>query len=798
MENSITINLIYNITILLTLALIYSTLQNNVKVCNLRCNILLGFCIGIVGLLIMSIGLQLTSEVIFDARTILISVAGMFFGMIPTIIAGTMMIIYRLIIGGSGMYAGIIVIITTTAIGVLWHNYRFQKILERKNKYIGEFYIFGLIIHVDMFLCMLVLPKDQIFVVFKNILLPVFILFPIATYLLCIILFNQYTRNDLIIRLKESEEKYRQIAENFSDVIWTADINLNTTYVSPAVENLIGEPAEVYMNRSLEEKFPLEDINKIKSILLKEPQKVKDSISDEIRTQVIEAKHYHANGTIIWISMQISFIRDEIGNTIGFHGVTKDISEIKKVEEEKARQAGLIISLVDSIPDLIFYKDINGVYLGCNIPFTEFVGKQKNEIIGKTDHDLFNIEIAGLFRYHDNQMLNQKIPRRNEEWVTYPDGRKILLETLKTPYWDVDGVLIGILGISRDITERKQREEVISYIGYHDHLTGLYNRRFYEEELIRLDVKRNLPLTIMLGDVNGLKLINDSFGHTVGDELLKKVAKVIKNGCRADDIIARYGGDEFIILLPKTDASTADEIIKRINELSLIEKINEIDISISFGHETKNNDIDEIHDILKTAEDNMYRHKLFESASIRSKTIDIIMNSLYEKNNIEMLHSVRVSKICEETAIKMNLNSDSVSKIKFAGYVHDIGKIAIDEHILNNPNKLNEDEWNEIKKHPEIGYRILNSSNEFSEIAEYVLEHQEKWDGSGYPKGLKGQEILVEARIIAIADAYDAMTSYRPYREMLSKNEAIDEIKRNSGLQFDPEIVKIFIEDIGY
>jgi PAS domain-containing protein len=167
------------------------------------------------------------------------------------------MIIYRLIIGGSGMYAGILVIITTTAIGALWHHYRFQKILERKNKYIVEFYIFGLITHIDMLLCMLVLPIDQMVIVFKNILLPVFILFPIATYLLCILLFNQYTRNDLIISLKESEEKYRQIAENFSDVIWTADKNLNTTYVSPSVENLIGEPAEAYMNRSLEEKFPL-------------------------------------------------------------------------------------------------------------------------------------------------------------------------------------------------------------------------------------------------------------------------------------------------------------------------------------------------------------------------------------------------------------------------------------------------------------------------------------------------------------------------------------------------------------
>ena len=198
-----------------------------------------------------------------------------------------------------------------------------------------------------------------------------------------------------------------------------------------------------------------------------------------------------------------------------------------------------------------------------------------------------------------------------------------------------------------DITERKKKEKEISYLSYHDKLTGLYNRRFYEEELKRLDTKRNLPMTIVMGDVNGLKFINDSFGHLMGDELLKKVAEVIRLGCRSDDIIARLGGDEFVILLPKTDGLVAEQIIKRITKLLLDEKVGFIDVSISFGHETKNNKEEKIEEILKNAEDNMYNKKLFESPNIKMKTIYAIINTLYEKNKEEEQHSHKVSELCK-------------------------------------------------------------------------------------------------------------------------------------------------------
>jgi diguanylate cyclase (GGDEF)-like protein len=356
--------------------------------------------------------------------------------------------------------------------------------------------------------------------------------------------------------------------------------------------------------------------------------------------------------------------------------------------------------------------------------------------------------------------------------------------------------IIGGFGIYADISQRKKAEKEILFINYHDQLTGLYNRRFFEEELKRIDIERNLPISLIMADVNGLKLINDAFGHAYGDMLLIKTGELIKNECRQDEIIARLGGDEFVILLPKTSPEEAEKITKRIKESSSGIKLQSMELSISFGWATKSHIIQDINETLKNAEDYMYRHKLFESPSIRGKTVKAIINSLHEKNKREEQHSRRVSYLCEAIGIAMEQNESGLKELKTVGLLHDIGKIAIDEKILNKPDRLTNEEWSDMKRHPEIGYRILSSVNDMAELAEFVLAHHERWDGKGYPKGLKGKEIPLQARIIMVADTFDAMTSARPYRSPLSDETAINEIKKNSGTQFDPEIVRVFIEKV--
>ena len=282
----------------------------------------------------------------------------------------------------------------------------------------------------------------------------------------------------------------------------------------------------------------------------------------------------------------------------------------------------------------------------------------------------------------------------------------------------------------------------------------------------------------------------------MGDDLLKKVAQVISLACRANDIVARLGGDEFVIILPETDSFEAEKIIKRITKLSLSEKVGFVDISISFGYKTKSNDEEKIEDIFKDAEDNMYKKKLFEGPSMRSKTIKAIINTLHEKDEGEEEHSLRVSELCKRMGEVLGMPEYENEALKSVGLLHDIGKIAIDEKILNKIGELTADEWKEIKRHPEIGYRILNTVNDMSEMAKYVLYHHERWDGAGYPKGLIGDEIPMASRIITIADAYDVMISERSYKKALSKEFAIEELQKKSGSQFDPKLVKVFIQKV--
>ncbi len=482
-------------------------------------------------------------------------------------------------------------------------------------------------------------------------------------------------------------------------------------------------------------------------------------------------------------------------------GVGVDITNRKKLESELLREKKLLETTLVSVGDGVISCDNYGRVSFLNRVAEFLTGWKYDDAKGRPIEEVFNI-INEYTREKSENIVKKVIESRkinelaNHTLLISIDGTERPIEDSAAPIIGFDGTIFGVVLVFRDCTAKKEKIEKIEYLSYHDQLTGLYNRRYYEEYLKKIDIEKNLPLSIVMGDINGLKLINDSLGHSVGDELLKKTADVMKQSCKNNHVIARLGGDEFILLLPKTDSLEAEQIINEIKSKASKEKVRTFDISISFGYQTKENIEDDIQGILKNTEDHMYRNKLSESWSMRSRTIEMLMNSLYEKSDREMLHSKRVGEICGLIATKLGLKPDVIKDLSMAGLMHDIGKIGIGESILDKKEKLTHHEWKEIQKHPEIGYRILSSVNEFSEIATYILEHHERWDGKGYPRRLKGEEITLYARIIAIADAYDAMTNQRSYREGLNKEEAIGEIIRCSGTQFDPYIVDVFIEQV--
>lgn len=358
-----------------------------------------------------------------------------------------------------------------------------------------------------------------------------------------------------------------------------------------------------------------------------------------------------------------------------------------------------------------------------------------------------------------------------------------------------NGVMKGVILVFRDVTIQRQKQAMIEHLSFHDQLTDLFNRRFFEEEIHRLDMPRNFPLAIIMADVNGLKLTNDAFGHKVGDMLLMKAADAMQACCRRDDMIARLGGDEFVILLPRTGKEDAEEIAKKIVAQCSYIRVDAVSLSISCGFAVKYGE-EKIYDVLKKAEDMMYRRKLFEGPSIRGQIIDAVVKALYEANRREKEHSERVSLICEKMGHALGCSERVIQELRTAGLLHDIGKVAVDVAIIDKPGRLTENEWIEVKRHPEIGYRILSGVNDMSEIAQSVLSHHERWDGTGYPRGISGEAIPIYARILAIADAYDAMTCERPYRDPLPAQKVKSEMILNRGRQFDARLVDIFLQQV--
>ncbi|MDP4160507.1 MAG: diguanylate cyclase [Bacillota bacterium] len=405
--------------------------------------------------------------------------------------------------------------------------------------------------------------------------------------------------------------------------------------------------------------------------------------------------------------------------------------------------------------------------------------------------ELAHPEDQNLIRESTKKIIDEQCELEIESRIVKPDGSQRWV--LSTGYIIMDeNKSHKFVGTLQDITEIKLKQDEILYMSYHDSLTGLYNRRFFDEELLRLDTENNLPISIIIVDVNGLKLTNDAFGHRRGDVLLQRTAEALKVACRKEDILARWGGDEFIILLPKTRKKEAEMVADRMKSMCGSMCTDLINITASFGWDTKETINDDIHIVMKNAENEMYINKILKSEGLRGSAINMILKTLHEKNPREEQHSERVSAISRAIGVAMGLSETENNKLKALGLLHDIGKIAIEESVLNKPEKLTDSEWIEIKRHPDIGFRILKSSPEMSELAEYVLAHHERFDGSGYPRGLKTEEIPLLSRIVSVADSYDAMTSDRAYRKALDKRTALHELVKNKGRQFDPQIVDVF------
>jgi len=468
----------------------------------------------------------------------------------------------------------------------------------------------------------------------------------------------------------------------------------------------------------------------------------------------------------------------------------------KKLFEERSKYFQTLISIGDGV----MVVDPAGKIEMLNKVAQSLTGWTNEEAKGRHYTEVFVLSHEDRRQEIQDPIVTAMVTDQTQELknnavLTAKDGSVFHLEDSAAPIKDETGETIGIVLVFRDVSEKKEQREEIEYLSFHDALTGLYNRRFLEAELLRLDTERNLPIAIIMGDVNGLKLTNDIFGHAHGDIFLKKIADVMRRTCRADDIIARWGGDEFVILLPKTTIEQAKQIKNRIKTEFARDGVKVIKGNISLGCDVKTSMDQSIMECLESAEEKMYAVKILERDDFKSTTLDSIITTLQSDSPQEEEHAQRVSQWCHDLGVTMELPHVKIRRLKLAGYFHDIGKIVLHKDLLVENSDHSEEELTEIKKHPIMGYRILNAFDDTMSLADAVLHHHERWDGSGYPKGLKGEEIPFLARVVAIVNCYDRLTSAEEEEALGSKQNPLIHLEKMEG-QFDPEIKREFINMI--
>lgn len=470
--------------------------------------------------------------------------------------------------------------------------------------------------------------------------------------------------------------------------------------------------------------------------------------------------------------------------------------ELEQQTMKTAESRNMLQLLLDSTGDAVFGMDIRGNCTFCNRSFLRIMGFESPETLqGQNLHSLI---------HHSDACGSPIIPSRcriclslltgenvhaDEEVFWRADGTPLEVEYHAYPQL-LDGEVVGVMVSFTDNSEQRKNRAKINYLNSHDPLTGLFNRAYFEKELKRTDLRENLPITVIFGDINGLKLTNDVFGHSAGDLLLKTAAELLKKTCREKDTVARLGGDEFAVIMTNTASTEADRIMQRIKNDFREEKVIAIRGSISMGYGTKTDPDQDLAAVVLTAEEAMYREKILFRKDIDSEMEDTIMETLHEKSPREKIHSLSMQTLCGMIGETLGLSGTETGKLKAAGYLHDIGKVVLDQKILNREDGLVEEEEDkkELLLHTAAGYRILNLFDTTLEYSEWILCHHENWDGSGFPNGIRGKDIPFQARILRVAEFWDRLRMQ--FKDSPGWEEhAVRELKKAAGTILDPMVV---------
>lgn len=640
--------------------------------------------------------------------------------------------------------------------------------------------------------------------------------------------------------LLESEQMFKSIVNNAPSIIYTMNLDGYFSFVSSSCAEFLGYHSTEMEGRHYRDYIHPDDLPIFESFLEKLVEVPERSTETRLPYRI-----RNDQGNWHWHRSSGSVIEDRDKNILFYIGVSNDITEqveyadkllksnqeleaaleeiisieeelriqydhLEKQDRELRDSKQILEDIIGFLPDATFVIDKEGLILFWNKAMEELTGINAKDMLGKGEYEYsFILEgqrrpmlIDMILGYDTEIAKNYKKLKRADSKVLIIEDFHLERYPYKyfsvkaAPLYNANGELIGALQSFRDVTSRRVAENKLRYFAEHDSMTGLLNRSCFEKEIINGENDSGKMIALILSDVDGLKLVNDTLGHQEGDKLLITSAEILREACPENSSISRIGGDEFCVILRNTTEDQFFSVLRKMNKA--VENYNDrkpiIPLSISHGSAYSVDRQIDMLKLFKEAEEKMYYEKLLHSQSARSKIVDVMMKALEARDFITEGHADRICEITEQIADYIGMPEYRINSLRIFARFHDIGKVGISDNILFKPGRLTKKEFQEMQKHSEIGFRIAQSTPDLAHISDWILKHHEWWNGNGYPFGLAGEDIPLECRILAVADAFDSMTNDRPYRKSLGYRESVTELKRNSGIQFDPAVVDVFLD----
>ena len=579
------------------------------------------------------------------------------------------------------------------------------------------------------------------------------------------------------------------LIHNLNEMFFTYDLEGKIAFVNKRSYDVVGYYPEEMLGKHITDFVPAEFRNRVRAGIA---QRLGQGIDASYNLPVI-----HKDGSGRIIKMNTSPIRDTQGHIIGGMVLAEDVTERIRAEQALAISEAQYRAIVEDQTELIYRSLADNTLTFVNAAYCRYFGMSREDILEKDIHPEVYWEDRDKVNSSLRTLSEDKPVCSLEYRIVMPDGSLRWHQWTHRAIYNRTGEIVDYQSVGRDINESKLAEEKLTFLSHHDVLTGLYNRLYFEQAMQKWETNNN-SVGLIMCDVDGLKLVNDTLGHKQGDHLLQVVARVIKSCFREEDIVARVGGDEFAVIIPRGNQKRMEIatslIRKAINEYN--SENDDFPISVSVGYAWREDFNISMAAVYRDADNNMYRDKLNKDKYNHSSMVLTLMKSMENRGLLSEGHFEYMQYLVDSFAKKLELPARMHTGLFLLAQFHDIGMIGVPEEIVCKPSSLTTEEYEVVKKHSEIGHRISLSAPDLQPISDWILKHHEHWNGGGYPLGLKEEEIPLECRILAIIDAYNAMTSDRPYRNALTQEQAIEELRKYSGIQFEPYLTEKFIDMI--